>query len=267
MSFLESIVEKNPSDYSNLIESRVLDKVLQMKLSTYNSLQKELFELIPGSNICTYATEASDIDTGSWNSALTLQENIDFQKEKCTSQGGCFNPKVTVDDAIGKPWCLKPVLGGARGKVISKQMIDLQNEIRELIDEQKEESVGFLKTNTLLSQEQIKASKDLESLLEKLAVDRLNINKFIDEPQASALADDGYSRQLSNYVVYALWCIIAIISIFLSIHLITTDSISAITYVFVGIWVFILVKYYYQQVKYYGGAAVNSVSNLLVDNI
>ena len=78
-------------------------------------------------------------------------------------------------------------------------------------------------------------------------------------------AEDGYQRQLSNYSVYFLWIVLVIISLILAIHLITSDNVSVITYVFVGIWILILFKYYYNQIVYYGSQTITYISNTLPD--
>jgi hypothetical protein len=66
-----------------------------------------------------------------------------------------------------------------------------------------------------------------------------------------------------------LWFIVVIISFVLTGHIYYTDNdnISPITYVFIGIWVLILMSYYYKQFKYYGAKGLDTVSDALVDDV
>ena len=40
MSFVEEIIEENPTKYKESIKSRILDKTLEIKVSEYNAFTK-----------------------------------------------------------------------------------------------------------------------------------------------------------------------------------------------------------------------------------
>ena len=141
------------------------------------------------------------------------------------------------------------------------------NEIEKLIKEQQQTNIGAMRTNNLLESEKRTAGNQLEDILEKLRKDRIEINKIINQPNESSAAEDGYKRQLSNYLIYFSWILLVVISVGLAAHLISSESVSVITYIFVAIWIIILAKYYYKQVAYYTGWAVDSISSLMVDTV
>jgi Flp pilus assembly protein TadB len=87
------------------------------------------------------------------------------------------------------------------------------------------------------------------------------------EPNEKAGAEDGYKRQLSNYIIYFWWILLVVISIGLSVHLISSESVSVITYIFVAIWVVILAKFYYKQISYYVGWVLEYISSVMVNSV
>lgn len=156
-------------------------------------------------------------------------------------------------------------LGGVRGEQLLKRMKDKAEEIEDIIKSQKENINGTLKANNILSMERNTNMTRLENTLNKLKQDRIKINKLLKQSNNIGEAEDGYQRQLSNYSVYFLWIVLVIISLILAVHLITSDNVSVITYVFVGIWILILFKYYYNQIVYYGSQTITYISNTLPD--
>jgi hypothetical protein len=158
-------------------------------------------------------------------------------------------------------------LGGKEGEKLLNQMNQKSTEIENLIKEQQQTNLGAMRTNNLLESERKTMGNQLEDILEKLRKDRIEINKIINQPNESSAAEDGYNRQLSNYFIYFSWILLVVISVGLAVHLISSESVSVITYIFVAIWVIILAKYYYKQVAYYSGWAVDSISSLMIDTV
>lgn len=156
-------------------------------------------------------------------------------------------------------------LGGQEGEKLLKQIKKKGNEIENIVKEQQQNNLGSLRSNNLLVSERKIASNQLENILEKLRSDRVEINRIIKQPVESAVAEDGYQRQLSNYIIYFLWIILVLISIGLSVHLLTSQSVSVITYIFTAIWVVILAKFYYKQITIYGVKFWNYISSVIVD--
>lgn len=158
-------------------------------------------------------------------------------------------------------------LGGAEGEKLLKQMKKKGNEIEKLIKEQQQNNIGTIRTNNLLVSERKSTGNEMENLLDKLKKDRIQINKLMKRPNESASAEDGYKRQLSYYIIYFWWILLVAISIGLAVHLISSDSVSVITYLFVAIWVVILAKFYYKQAIYYAGWGLDYISSVMVDSV
>lgn len=158
-------------------------------------------------------------------------------------------------------------LGGQEGEKLLKQIKKKGNEIEKIVKEQQQNNLGSMRSNNLLVNERKTAGNELEKILEKLKRDRIEINRIIKQPGESAAAEDGYQRQLSNYIIYFLWITLVLISIGLSIHLLTSKSVSVITYIFTAIWVVILAKYYYKQITIYGVKSWDYISSVLIDSV
>jgi hypothetical protein len=158
-------------------------------------------------------------------------------------------------------------LGGQEGEKLLKEIKNKGNEIEKIVKEQQQNNLGSMRSNNLLVNMREKPGNELENMLEKLRRDRVEINRIIKQPVESAAAEDGYQRQLSNYIIYFLWIILVLISIGLSVHLLTSQSVSVITYIFTAIWVVILAKYYYKQITIYGVKYWDYISSVIVDSI
>jgi hypothetical protein len=164
-------------------------------------------------------------------------------------------------------------LGGDEGEKLLNKMKKFQNEIKSLINNFKKENVSINKKNNLITKNKKHTNYELEQLTEKLDKDRKEINKLLRDSSAIGEEQDSDFRQETNYMIYILWIILVIVSIFLTYHIINTDSntITPVTYIFIGIWILIFIKYYYKQVVAYGMSygitALNYVSSFIVDPI
>ena len=158
-------------------------------------------------------------------------------------------------------------LGGEKGMKILKQIKKKAKEIEQLVKNVGEKELGAINDYKILSNERKTTGNDLDVLLGKLRKDRIKINKLMNRPDVEAVNEDGYDRQLSNYIIYFFWILIVIISIGLCLHLLNSESVSVITYLFIAIWLLILCKYYYSQIIYYGGQTLNYVSSIIVDKV
>ena len=158
-------------------------------------------------------------------------------------------------------------LGGQEGETLLNKMKQLQTEIKSLIEQSKQDSMGLEKTNDILNTNRKTTNNELSKLLDELARDRKRINKLLLQPDASGAEENSDFLQQSNYFVYFLWILLVIVSLFLASHIIITPSenISSIAYVFVGIWILIFAKFYYSQAKSYLTSALNYLSILTVD--
>jgi hypothetical protein len=158
-------------------------------------------------------------------------------------------------------------LGGQEGETLLNQMKKIQGQIKSLIDQSKEDSIGLDKTTNSLNTTRKTTNNELSNLLDKLARDRKKINKLLLEPDAIGEEENSDFLQQTNYSVYFLWILLVIVSLFLASHIIgsPSESISPIAYAFVGIWILIFAKYYYKQAASYGVAFWNYISAMLVD--
>ena len=160
-------------------------------------------------------------------------------------------------------------LGGSEGTKLLKHMKQIHNDIEDLVKEQSKDTIGIKKTSNIIKKEKYDRNIELDQLLEKLQKDRIQINKLLDEPSSVALAEDANYRQLSSYIIMLLWILVVIISIVLAGHLYTVDSesISPMTYIFVGVWTIILFTYYYKQFTQYSGKMWESLSASITDDM
>ena len=203
-----------------------------------------------------------------YSSVVYTTGNGEYDK---TCYGGIKGGKTNPTYVAGVKTSLAPNgtsrLGGQEGEKILKQMKKKANEIEKIIKEQKQNNIDTKKANNLLLSERKSSENELENILEKLKNDRIKINRIINEPNESASEDDGYKRQLFNYMVYFWWILLVVISIGFSFHLLYSKSVSVITYIFVAIWVVILAKMYYKIGAYYVGWALKSLSSVMVDTL
>ena len=160
-------------------------------------------------------------------------------------------------------------LGGEEGSKILKRMKKIHTEILDLLDRQDKDIDRLDKTSNSIKIERLEKNKEIETLLGTLQNDRVEINKILNEPDDIAYNEDSKGEQLSKYIIYMLWFVVVIISFVLAGHIYYTDNdnISPITYIFVGIWILILLSYYYRQFKYYGAKGLDTVSDALVDDV
>jgi len=164
-------------------------------------------------------------------------------------------------------------LGGDEGEKLLNRMKQIQNEIKSLINNFKKENISVNKTNNLITKNKKHTNHKLEQLVEKLNKDRIEIHKLLHETTSIGEEEDSEFRQESNYTIYILWIILVIVSIFLSYHIINTESnnITPVTYIFIGIWILIFMKYYYKQIisysMSYGIKTLNYISSTIVDPV
>lgn len=162
-------------------------------------------------------------------------------------------------------------LGGEEGERLLKQMKKIQKEINELINNSENNTIELGKTSNSLNTTRKTTNAELSNLLDKLTRDRIQINKLLSETDVSANGKKENSdfNQRQNFVIYSLWILLVIISIFLGYHIITSpsESISPLSYIFVGVWILILFKYYYKQALSYGISMIDYISTIMVDPI
>ena len=117
----------------------------------------------------------------------------------------------------------------------------------------------------MLNGETTSKSEELEQLLAKMKVDRLEIDKLIRQPDEAAGEEDSNIRQISSYTTFSLWLLLGLVSIYMSYYVYSRESyeISMAVYVFIAVWIIILGRYYYRTVIDYGESSWKFISNLL----
>jgi hypothetical protein len=162
-------------------------------------------------------------------------------------------------------------LGGEEGEKLLKQMKKIQKEINELVENSEKNTSELKKTSNSLKMTKKTTNTKLSNLLDKLNEDRIKINKLLSETDVTADGKKEISDyyQQHNFIIYSLWILLVIISIFLAYHIVTSSSenISPLSYIFVGVWILILFKYYYKQALAYGISTIDYISTLMVDPI
>jgi len=153
-------------------------------------------------------------------------------------------------------------LGGEEGEKILKEMKKLQNDMKKLTKEIKASEIGFDKMNTLFTSETVSKNMELSKLLEKLEMDRIEINKTLDEPDQTATEEDSRTRQLQNYTNYGFWMLLVFLSIFVVFYLyVRADSdISIYIYLFITAWILMFIKTYYKTFQWYGSKVGDLIS-------
>jgi len=182
-------------------------------------------------------------------------------------KGGTTNPMYVTGVTTSLAPNGSSRLGGQEGETLLNQMKQIQGQIKSLIDQSQQDSIGLDKTTNSLNTTRKSTNNELSNLLDKLARDRKKINALLLEPDAIGEEENSDFLQQSNYSVYFLWILLVIVSLFLASHIIgsPSESISPIAYAFVGIWILIFAKYYYKQAASYGVAFWKYLSTLMID--
>tara|TARA_B100000424_G_C22944412_1_gene502585 strand:+ start:2857 stop:5037 length:2181 start_codon:yes stop_codon:yes gene_type:complete len=180
--------------------------------------------------------------------------------------GGKNNPTNEKDVITSLAPNGTTIIGGEEGKKLLKSLRDTQEEIKELLKKQKSYNNDLVKTNDELKEMKEKRNKNLNTYIEKLRLDRIEIDKILDEPQDSGMEIKSQKNQLINYFHYLLWVLLVIISVILASYLLINDKekISVFTYIFAGVWILILGFWYIKKIMYYSGKAWHNFANLIV---
>lgn len=303
MSVTDKIIQDNPDKYETLLEARILSKVLQMKINQYNALQNQYDNLLQTENNTSknnsggYWTDQNNIITYPKN--LNINTNFKFLgnsdnlndcklkaiQDKSTAyssvayygsapfKNACYGVvkgnQTLQNNFNGVTSSLAPNgstrLGGDDGEKILKEMKKTQEEITALT--QKAQSAGIVldKTKQIIVGEISAKRNELNDLLYKLQSDRDEINKLMNEPDQSAGEEDSNLRQRSNYTIYGIWLLLAIISFYVAYHIYSREiyDISILAYIFIGIWIIIIGKQYYSESKEYARKSWHYVSSTI----
>lgn len=148
---------------------------------------------------------------------------------------------------------------------ILKEMNKVQEEITGLTQKAQTAGIVLDKTKQIIVGELSSNKNELNNLLYKLQTDRNEINKLMREPDQSAGEEDSNLRQTSNYTIYVLWLVLAIISFYVAYHIYSREiyDISILAYIFIGIWIIIIVKQYYSESKEYARKSWHYVSSTI----
>ena len=124
-----------------------------------------------------------------------------------------------------------------------------------MLDKTKQIIVGEISANR----------NELNNLLYKLQSDRDEINKLMNEPDQTAAEEDSNIQQTSNYTIYVLWLVLAIISFYVAYHIYSREiyDISILAYIFIGILIIIIGKQYYSESKEYARKSWHYVSSAI----
>jgi len=158
-------------------------------------------------------------------------------------------------------------LGGEDGFKLLTKMKNIQDDIQSLIHEQITNTQGINKTKSLFKVNINNQVLHLDEVIEKLKADRVELDKVLNATHNNeyiAYDEENSLKKTSAFYYYMLWFILAIISIYMSIHLYSSEdyNISTSTYLFLAIWVMFFLYYYYSQISEYGNKISDSISYL-----
>ena len=299
MSITDKIIQDNPTKYDTLLEARILSKVLQMKINQYNALQNQYNNLLQ-----TEINNRKNNSGGNWtdqvNTYLMPNDNNkwkflgktdnlnDCKLKAMQDESTAYSSVVYLGSEFGNP-CYGNVKGGATypmnwngmksslapngttrlggdgGEKILKEMKKIQEEITALTQKAQADGIVLDKTKQIIVGELSGKRNELNNLLYKLQTDRNEINKLMREPDQTAGEEDSNIRQTSNYTIYGLWLVLAIISFYVAYHIYSREiyDISILAYIFIGIWIIIIGKQYYSESKEYARKSWHYVSSAI----
>jgi len=158
-------------------------------------------------------------------------------------------------------------LGGFEGDALLKQMTQLQEEIKILIKQLEDINTNLKKTESIINTNKSGINVGMDTLIERLNQDRVEINQLLTQPDESAAAEDSGVQQVAHYSSYMVWVILMVISLLLASQLYFSDTneISIYIYIFTISWLVILGSYYYKQIIYYGGEIKMYISNIFTN--
>jgi hypothetical protein len=317
MSITDEIIQDNPDKYETLLESRIVSKVLQMKINQYNALQNQYNNLLQIQNnnrnnnsggswtdlqdqtYQLFMVSSPTTSTNDWK-FLGKTDNLNDCKVKAVQDenkayssvvyytsdynyggentanlwknscfGGVKGGDINQSDFYGVTTSLAPNgttrMGGDDGEKILKEMKKIQQEITTLTQKAQADGIVLDKTKQIIVGEISAKNNELNNLLYKLQSDRNEINKLMREPDQTAGEEDSNIQQTSNYTIYGLWLVLAIISFYVAYHIYSREiyDISILAYIFIGIWIIIIGKQYYSQSKEYARKSWHYVSSTI----
>ena len=145
-------------------------------------------------------------------------------------------------------------MGGDGGFKLLTKMKNIQDDIQLLIQKQINNTRGIIKSKSLFKVNINNQELHLDEVIEKLKADRIELDKVLNATHNNeyiAYYEESNLKKTSAFYHYMLWFILAIVTIYMSIHLYSSEdySISTSTYLFVSIWITIFLYYYYSQIS------------------
>lgn len=158
-------------------------------------------------------------------------------------------------------------LGGEVGFKLLTKMKNIQDDIQSLIQQQITNTQGIIKSKSLFKVNINNQELHLDEVIEKLKSDRVELDKVLNATHNNeyiAYDEETNLKKTSNFYHYILWFILAIITIYMSIQLYSSEdyNISTSTYLFVTVWIVIFLYYYHSQISEYSGKISDSISYL-----
>ena len=295
MSVTDKIIQDNPDKYETLLEARILSKVLQMKINQYNALQNQYGSLLQTENNNSGGnwTDQNNTylvpnDNNKWKFLGKTDNLNDCKLKAIQDESTAYSSVVYFGSEFGNS-CYGNITGGttfstnwngvtsslasngstrfSRDAIekILKDMKKTQEEITALTQKAQAAGIELDKTKQIIVGEISAKRNELNDLLYKLQSDRDEINKLMNEPDQSAGEEDSNLRQRSNYTIYGIWLLLAIISFYVVYHIYSREiyDISIFAYIFIGIWIIIIGKQYYSESKEYARKSWHYVSSAI----
>ena len=307
MTYIDEIINKNPIKYDSLIKSNITNKELKMKLDEYNAIQEEYavllskqtsnkneWEDLPNMNYSSGLLTTPKSETENWKylgEAKTLEacklQSIHDKKsfssvvyypgdmnngwaKACygSIKNNPINPTKQDNVTTSIPPNNSTALGGEEGLNLLTRMKKIQNELDILIKKQTKSISGLDKSNSNLKISVDNQNYTLDELIEKLKIDRTELDKVLEKTDNSGYIADVQESNLqegSSFSKYMIWLILVIITFYLLVRLYFSDyyNISSLIYLFAIIWITYFVLKYYSQMAYYGDKITDFFSYLI----
>ena len=210
-------------------------------------------------------------DKQPFKSVVYYSEQVDNEWAK-SCYGGVNSSKplnqVKQNDVITTiPPNKSTALGGEDGFKLLTKMKNIQDDIQSLIQDQTKNTQGVIKSKSLFKVNINNQELHLDEVIKKLKADRVELDKVLNATHNNeyiAYDEENSLKKTSSFYHYILWFILAIITIYISIRLYTSESynISTLTYLFATAWIIIFLYYYHSQISEYSGKISDSISYL-----
>ena len=181
-------------------------------------------------------------------------------------KGGKMNPLVQQNVITSIPSITySPPTSGNDVKLLLNNMKKIQNELNNLLQQQKTRQAELKQTTSIFKSQDNSPDVNLVELDEKIQENKKEIDKISTDLAEYAYTENDSISQKSIHMIYILWVILAILTLWVSLqlYLSPSDNIYMYIYIFVGLWILFGLIYYYKAMVEYGKNVGTVFSNII----